>query len=71
MELQDSLPQWVDVVNLLPDATTVPTRTDWNQAKMIWEDASWQLFKANLTAEQIPDLVKQMDETLKELTGNP
>jgi len=71
VELQDSLPQWVDVVNLLPDATTVPTRTDWNQAKMIWEDASWQLFKANLTAEQIPDLVKQMDETLKELTGNP
>ncbi|MPM98911.1 hypothetical protein SDC9_146101 [bioreactor metagenome] len=37
---------------------------------MIWEDASWQLFKANLTAEQIPDLVKQMDATLKELTGN-
>lgn len=70
VELQDSLPQWVDVVNLLPDATTVPTRADWNQAKMIWEDASWQLFKANLTAEQIPDLVKQMDATLKELTGN-
>jgi len=70
VELQDSLPQWVDVVNLLPNAIAVPTRADWNQAKMIWEDASWQLFKANLTAEQIPDLVKQMDATLKELTGN-
>lgn len=70
VELQDRLPQWVDVVNLLPDASAVPTDARWNKAKMIWEDASWQLFRSNLTAEQIPDLVKQMDDTLKELTGN-
>ncbi len=69
VELQDTLPQWVDVVNLLPDAAAVPTTSDWSKAKMIWEDASWQLFRSNLTAESIPDLVKEMDTTLKELTG--
>lgn len=71
VELQDSLPQWLDVVNLLTVASPTPASTDWPDAKMIWEDASWQLFKTNMTVAQIPALVKQMDLTLAELTGNP
>ena len=69
IELQDSLPQWTAVINLLPSVQTTPVNVDWPEAKVIWEDASWQLFKADLKTDQIPDLVKQMDQTLKELTG--
>jgi ABC-type glycerol-3-phosphate transport system substrate-binding protein len=68
VELQDTLPQWVDVVNLLPDTAAVPTISDWSKAKMIWEDASWQLFRSNLTVKTSRSGSGD-GCTLKELTG--
>jgi hypothetical protein len=35
---------------------------------MILEDASWQLFKTEMTADKIPDLVQLMDQTLSEIS---
>jgi multiple sugar transport system substrate-binding protein/sn-glycerol 3-phosphate transport system substrate-binding protein len=69
IELSDSLPQWQQAVDLLPYAQIAPVTADWPSAKVVLEDASWQLFQTNLTVAQIPDLTKQMDQTLDELIG--
>ena len=71
IELEDTLPQWKEAVNLLPDARIVPANANWSNAKMVWEDAAWQLFKTDLKADQITALTQQMDDTLKELEGSP
>jgi multiple sugar transport system substrate-binding protein/sn-glycerol 3-phosphate transport system substrate-binding protein len=69
IELEDTLPQWKEAVNLLQDSQTIPADANWGNAKMIWEDAAWQLFKTDVKTAQIPALTTQMDVTLKELEG--
>lgn len=68
IELEDSLPQWTDVANMINYAQVPPSDAEWGNAKMIMEDASWQLFRTEMTVEQIPDLVKMMDQTLAEIS---
>jgi len=69
IELEDSYPQWTEAVNLLQDAQLPPVDANWTTAKMIWEDAGWQLFKMDVKADQISDLTKQMDQTYSDLVG--
>ncbi len=72
IELEDTLPQWVDVTGLLQYAVVPPSDPDWANARMVLEDASWQLFKTEMTTDQIPDLVQLMDQTLSEISvDNP
>jgi multiple sugar transport system substrate-binding protein len=68
VELEDKLPQWNAAVDLLQYAQVPPSDPDWANARMVLEDASWQLFKTEMTADQIPDLVKLMDQTLSEIS---
>ena len=68
IELEDTLPQWVDVTELLQYAVVPPSDPDWANARMVLEDASWQLFKTDMTADQIHDLVQLMDLTLSEIS---
>jgi multiple sugar transport system substrate-binding protein/sn-glycerol 3-phosphate transport system substrate-binding protein len=68
VELEDKLPQWNSAVDLLQYAQVPPSDPDWANARMILEDASWQLFKTEMTADKIPDLVQLMDQTLSEIS---
>lgn len=70
IELEDSIPQWGQMLPLLQEVKLPPQDPQWTQAKMILEDAAWQLFKTDIKAENIPSLLVQMDSTLKELAGN-
>jgi multiple sugar transport system substrate-binding protein/sn-glycerol 3-phosphate transport system substrate-binding protein len=69
IELEDSIPQWKQAVDLLPDAQIVPANAYWSQAKMILEDASWQFFTLSMKGDQIPGLTLEMDQTLTDLIG--
>lgn len=72
IELEDTLPQWVDMTELLQYAVVPPSDPDWANARMVLEDASWQLFKTEMTTDKIPDLVLLMDQTLSEISvDNP
>jgi multiple sugar transport system substrate-binding protein len=68
VELEDTLPQWAQVAKMVNLVKVPPSVTDWNNACMIMEDASWQLFKTNMAMDKIPDLVKTMDDTLAEIS---
>jgi multiple sugar transport system substrate-binding protein len=70
IELEDSIPQWGQVIPLMEEAQISPQDPQWTQAKMIMEDAAWQLLKTDMKSDQIPALTRQMDATLKELAGN-
>ncbi len=59
--------QWKDAVSLASRAVTVPSDPNWSIAKMILEDAGWQLFKTNIATSDIPALLTQMDTTFTEL----
>ncbi|MHC1739602.1 MAG: extracellular solute-binding protein [Anaerolineaceae bacterium] len=69
IELEDSIPQWKQAVALLPFAQITPVNANWPKAKMIFEDAAWQLFKTEVKVDQIPALTQEMDATLAELVG--
>ena len=69
IELEDSIPQWGQMLPLLGYVETPPQDPQWTQAKMILEDAGWQLFKTDMKPEDIPALLVQMDSTLKDLEG--
>lgn len=68
VELEDKLPQWNAAVDLLQYAQVPPSDPDWANARMVLEDASWQLFTTEMTADKIPDLTKLMDQTLSEIS---
>lgn len=69
IELSDSIPQWKQAVDLLPQAQVLPANAYWPQAKMILEDATWQFITLNMKGDQIPSLTQQMDQTLTDLIG--
>jgi ABC-type glycerol-3-phosphate transport system substrate-binding protein len=69
IELEDSIPQWKQAVDLLPDAQIVPGNAYWRQAEMILEDATWQFITLNMKGDQIPGLTQEMDQTLTDLIG--
>lgn len=67
IELEDSLPQWAQVADMIDLVKVPPSIAGWRNAEMVMEDASWQLFRTDFPMEQIPDLVKMMDQTYSEL----
>jgi multiple sugar transport system substrate-binding protein len=62
------VPQWRDALSLLIGLNPEPALSDWSVIKPILEDAGWQLFKTGMNEEQIPDVLLQMDDLVKELS---
>ena len=50
------------------DLNPEPAIADWTVLKPILEDAGWQLFKTDLKVEQVPYVLFQMDDLVKELS---
>lgn len=65
---EDSYPQWKTALSLLPQARSMPVQADDGIVHMVLEDAGTYLFKPEFTADKIPDLLYQLDSTIKELT---
>lgn len=63
-----SHPQWKQAVDVLQKQVVLPKDPDWEVISPMLEDAGWQIFKAETKADQIQEVVEQMDELAIELT---
>lgn len=66
---EDKNPQWKAALTLLPEVRPLPAQTNGAIVRMVLEDAGTFLFKPEFTAEGIPDLMTQLDATIKELSA--
>jgi ABC-type glycerol-3-phosphate transport system substrate-binding protein len=62
-------PAWSGSFNLLPLARPEPSLGSWDAIRWVLSDASERLFSVTFHAEQIPLLVKMLDDTAKEIEG--
>ncbi|MDR3577026.1 MAG: extracellular solute-binding protein [Anaerolineaceae bacterium] len=65
-------PQWALAQQWIPVAQPAPRLSTWRQVKPILEDAGSQTFRTNFTADQIPQILLMLDQTIQEvLQKNP
>lgn len=61
-------PQWKQAVETLKDPVIQPKTADWTVIAPVLEDAGWQIFNSETKLEQIPAVIEQMDDLVKELS---
>jgi multiple sugar transport system substrate-binding protein len=68
-----SHPQWAEAVKLLSDAETTPRLASWRLVRVMLEDGFRDMFDTirhpDLTAGQVPLILKQMDDTAQDLNN--
>ena len=65
-------PQWALAQQWIPVAQPAPHLTTWRHVRPILEDAAAQLFGANFSDAQVPQLLQELDQTVAEvLQKNP
>lgn len=64
-------PQWGQIVDLLENAKPEPTVSSWRVVRWALSDAARQLFLYYFTKDQVPELVKFLDETAHALHLGP
>ena len=65
---RSSHPQWANAVGYMNNLAVQPQLASWRKARPVLGDAVNFLFRNNLSLDQIPNLLTQMDETVQELT---
>jgi ABC-type glycerol-3-phosphate transport system substrate-binding protein len=66
---EENYPQWKDSLSLLSNAKMITAQANLGIIRMVLGDAGTFLFKPEFTAEGIPDLLYQLDQTIKELAN--
>lgn len=61
-------PQWNQAVEYMESLAVQPQVAAWRKVRLVLGDATNFLFRNNLSPDQIPDLLVQMDDTVNELT---
>jgi hypothetical protein len=68
-----SHPQWAEVVELLADGQTTPKLASWRRVRVMLEDGFRDMFDTirhpDLTAGQVPLILKQMNDTAEDLNN--
>jgi multiple sugar transport system substrate-binding protein len=67
--LAGSYPAWLAALKLIPDAHAEPPLPSWSTVRWAVGDAGTQLFRYYFTVDQVPALVKLLDETAAELNA--
>jgi multiple sugar transport system substrate-binding protein len=67
--LSGSYPAWLAALKLIPDAHAEPPLSSWSTVRWAVGDAGTQLFRYYFTIDQVPALVKLLDETAAELNA--
>jgi ABC-type glycerol-3-phosphate transport system substrate-binding protein len=66
-------PQWVEAVKILPEGKLPPQLGSWHRVRIMLGDAFADMFDTirhpDLTDGQIPLLLKQMDETVNDISN--
>ncbi len=64
-------PQWAESQQLLQYASPEPTARSWKTVRWALSDAATQLFRSYFKIEQVPELVKFLNQTAADLHSNP
>jgi multiple sugar transport system substrate-binding protein len=67
--LAGSYPAWLAALKLIPDAHAEPPLSSWSTVRWAVGDAGTQIFRYYFTIDQLPALVKLLDETAAELNA--
>jgi len=72
-DYSSSHPQWAEAVELLSDGETTPRLASWRVVRVMLEDGFRDMFDTirhpDLTAGQVPLILKQMDDTAEDLNN--
>ncbi len=63
--------QWNQVVALLDNARPAPRTAEWRVARFVLQDAAYQIFLANITPEQFPEIITLLDTIIADLSQQP
>lgn len=63
--------QWRQVVELLADGRPAPRTAEWRVARFVLSDAAYQIFLANITPEQFPEIITLLDTIIADLSQQP
>lgn len=64
---REAHPQWAAVEAFLPHARPEPERASWGLVRWALSDAADQVFRLDLSFDQIPALLEELDQTAAEL----
>ncbi len=59
---------WQETVSKFDRFAVMPVDADWQVITPVLEDAGWQVLMTEITAEQIPEVLVQMDDLAQELS---
>jgi len=62
---------WQAVFSALDEAQGVPNAASWRVVRLVLEDAHRQLYQATTLPEDIPDILDQMEATIREILERP
>ncbi len=68
-DYRQQYPQWAQTLLWMPVASPAPTDPDWLTVRNILEDASWNMFQANIKPESILQILSVLDATIQEVLG--
>jgi multiple sugar transport system substrate-binding protein len=63
-------PRWQAVLAAMPSIRGVPQLASWRTVKYVLEDGAWRIFRTDVSLEQIPAVLDEIDATAKDL-GKP
>ncbi len=63
--------QWNQVVALLDDARLAPRSAEWRVARFVLQDAAYQIYLANITPVQYPQIISLLDATIADISQQP
>ena len=65
--IRNANPQWSAAMDLLPQAKPYPQAAAWPKARLVLGDGFFHLFQLNPSANDVTQILQEMDSTLKDL----
>ena len=63
--------QWKQVIEHLDTAKSAPRTAEWRVARFVLQDATYQIYLANITPDQHPQIIGLLDTIIAELRDQP
>jgi ABC-type glycerol-3-phosphate transport system substrate-binding protein len=67
-DFTETYPQWAQAVNLLENASMVPTSDEWEEGQWVLQDAIYQIMVRE--ADQLPLILEELDRMMEEVVGD-
>lgn len=64
----ETYPQWAQAVDLVENASMLPTSDEWEQGQWVLQDAIYQIMVRE--ADQLPSILEELDQMIKEVVGD-